>query len=232
MKIKSSVTSLPNAMQECLSITITNSAPLSIRWQRTKRNVAVYGSVYANRSVGGVVGKTGRGIDTVIENCANFADVKSTDSKGAGGIVGAGWNGAVIRNCCNAGSVETTCRRGMTGGIAGSSEATVINCFNVGKITGPAGNDTSAIASDNGGSVFENCYWLTGSADSGVYRRTYDSVIEKSEAEMKSAEMAGLLGDAFTTDYGGVNSGYPILKWQNTGGGGGGTGSGKDEESV
>lgn len=31
-------TYLPNAMQECLSITITNSASLSIRWQRTKRN--------------------------------------------------------------------------------------------------------------------------------------------------------------------------------------------------
>ena len=201
------------------------------------RNVAVYGSVYANRSVGGVVGKTGRGIDTVIEGCANFASVKSTDSKGVGGVVGAAWNGPVIRNCYNAGNVETLYPTGMTGGIAGSNEATVINCFNVGKITGPAGNDTSAIASDNGGSVFENCYWLTGSADSGVYRRTYDSVIEKSETEMKSSEMAGLLGDAFTTDSGGVNSGYPILKWQktggNTGGGGsGGTGSGKDEESV
>ena len=183
----------------------------------TVRNVAVYGSVYANRSVGGVVGKTGRGSDTLIEGCANFATVKATDSKGVGGVVGSAWNAPTIRSCYNAGAVETTYSTGMTGGIAGSSEATIVNCFNVGAITGPAGNKTSAIASDNGGSSFENCYWLSGSADMGVYNKTPDSVAEKSAAEMKNADFLALLGNDFAADSDGVNGGYPVLRWQSSG---------------
>ncbi len=183
----------------------------------TVRDVAVYGSVYANRSVGGVVGKTGKGEDKLIERCANFAAVKGTDSKGVGGIVGAGWNGVTIRDCYNAGAVETTYGTGATGGISGSNEATIINCYNVGTITGPAGNTTAAIATASGGDTYENCYWLTGSADVGVYNKTLASVTEKSAAELKSAEMLELLGSAFAADTANINNGYPVLYWQGPG---------------
>lgn len=182
------------------------------------RDVAVYGSVKANRHVGGVVGKTGKGDETLIERCANFASVTGTDAKGTGGIVGAAWNAPTIRDCYNTGTVRTTYPSGMTGGIAGSSEATIINCYNVGTITGPAGNTTAAIATpNNGGDTYENCYWLSGSADEGVYDKTLDSVVEKTAAELKSAEMLELLGSAFAADTDGVNRGYPVLYWQSSG---------------
>ena len=66
----------------------------------TVRNVIVTGYIYANRSVGGIVGKIGQtGGGGIIENCANYASVNNTDAKGVGGIVGAGWNAGEIRNC-------------------------------------------------------------------------------------------------------------------------------------
>ena len=182
----------------------------------TVRDVAVYGSVYANRSVGGVVGKTGQGEDKLIERCANFATVTGTDAKGTGGICGAAWNGVTIRDCYNAGAVTNTGKPAV-GGIAGSNEATIINCYNVGTITGPMGNTTAAIATANGGDTYENCYWLSGSADVGVYNKTLDSVVEKSSAELKSAEMLTLLGSAFAADTAKINNGYPVLYWQSTG---------------
>ena len=190
-------------------------------------DLAVYGSVKANRSVGGIVGKIGKTSDgAVIEGCANFADVSGTDAKGTGGIVGAAWNGGVIRNCYNAGDISNT--HNAYGGIAGSCEIEVVNCYNAGKITG-AGT-TAAIASDNGGSTYENCYWLTGTADVGVYNITSDQVVEKTASEMKSAAFVDALGSAFTADTKQINSGYPVLSWQNPGGttgsGSGGLGGG------
>ena len=72
------------------------------------RNLSVSGSIYGRRMVGGIVGRTGS-IPTGIylENCANHASVKNTDSKGVGGIVGAGWSEGAIVNCYNTGSVTT-----------------------------------------------------------------------------------------------------------------------------
>ena len=75
------------------------------------RNLSVSGSIYGRRMVGGIVGRTGS-IPTGIylENCANHASVKNTDSKGVGGIVGAGWSEGAIVNCYNTGSVTTQLR--------------------------------------------------------------------------------------------------------------------------
>ena len=79
-------------------------------------------------SIGGIVGKIGQtsasnlGDGTtggIIENCVNFATVHNTDSKGCGGIVGAGWNRVIIRNCANFGSISTIYNN-PTGGIVGS----------------------------------------------------------------------------------------------------------------
>ncbi len=186
------------------------------------RNVAIYGSVYANRSVGGVVGKIGKTTGSssgkveegaLIENCANFAFISGTDAKGTGGICGAGWNGGQIRNCYNAGPVKNT--HNSYGGIVGSNEIELINCYNIGEITGIG--TTAAIATSNGGDTYENCYWLSGTADMGVYKRSLDGVQEKSSAEMKSEEFLSALGSAFAEDKDNINQGYPVLKWQVTG---------------
>lgn len=137
----------------------------------TVRNVAVSGYVYGRRSVGGIVGKTGHSSASklndgstgcIIENCVNFCEVKNTDAKGVGGICGAGWSKGVIRNCANYGSVYAG--RQNAGGICGSCEMPVINCLNVGYVNAVSYGQAQAMGTDNGGSVYTNCCWLTGSS--------------------------------------------------------------------
>ncbi len=180
------------------------------------RNVTVRGSVNANRSVGGVVGKVGRtSSGAVIENCVNYASVSSTDSNGCGGIAGSAWNGGSITSCYNAGRISTS---GMStaGGIAGSNEMTITNCYNVGTITASDSNRAMGIGSDNKGRyTVTNCYWLEGSASGGGYYVTgqeADGAIMKTSEEMKSNEFVSILGGMFQKDSAGSNSGYPVLR--------------------
>ncbi|MBR5228556.1 MAG: S-layer homology domain-containing protein [Firmicutes bacterium] len=180
-------------------------------------NIAVYGSVKANRSVGGVVGKIGEtSTIATVSGCANFASVTGTDAKGTGGIVGAGWNNGEIKNCYNAGTIFNSYN--AYGGIVGSNEVPVINCFNVGKVSGAGA--APAIATENGGGSYTNCYWLEGTADMGVYKSGKDGLsagAKKTSAEMKSEEFLELLGSAFDVDSEKINSGYPVLSWQSSG---------------
>ncbi|MDR0916846.1 MAG: S-layer homology domain-containing protein, partial [Oscillospiraceae bacterium] len=177
------------------------------------RNVIVEGSVYANRSVGGVVGKVGKNNGgAFITNCANYATVTGTDAKGTGGIVGAGWIGVTISSCYNAGRI--TNNYGAVAGISGSNEGRIENCYNYGKITTRATLQSAAIASNNGGGSYVNCYWLTGSADIGVYGNPQlGDGAELTSSYMKSSDFAAQMGSAFTRDNGVTlyNYGYPIL---------------------
>ena len=192
----------------------------------TVKNVTVTGYVYANRSVGGVVGKIGKTDTTsngaaggIIENCANFATVENTDAKGVGGIVGSAWNGGIIRNCYNAGNISTTYAC-PAGGIAGSNEVAIENCYNIGAINAKNASYALAIGTNNGGApygtVVKNCWYLEGSALGGGYYSSGKSNDDgaMSAADMKSAAFLTKLGSAFTVDTYGINNGYPILKTQ------------------
>lgn len=179
------------------------------------KNVAITGYIKGGRSIGGIVGKIGKTNNGgIIENCANFATVIGSDSKGTGGICGAAYNGGSIKNCYNAGTVTNT-GKSIIGGIAGGNEIALINCYNVATITCPG--TSASIATQATGGSYENCYWLTGTAGVGVYGLTTESVQEKTEAEMKSAAFVKALngdGSAFVKDTENINNGYPILKWQ------------------
>ena len=172
----------------------------------TVRDIAVSGYVYARRSVGGVVGKIGQtsatksgdgSIGGIIENCLNFCEVHNTDSKGCGGIAGAGWNKGRIRNCANFGHIWSTYNC-PTGGISGSNEVALINCYNVGKIEAKSASYAMGIGTNNGGaSTITNCCWLTGTPQSGkgYYNGTgdieitdnYDGTTLSASDYMKSA---------------------------------------------
>ncbi|MGI6497421.1 MAG: hemoblobin-interacting domain-containing protein [Oscillospiraceae bacterium] len=173
------------------------------------RNVAVDGYIDADRSVGGIVGKIGQTDGkALIENCINFATVIGHQKKGTGGIVGAAWNRGTIQNCVNAGSVSNGYE---IGGIAGGNEVQIINCYNIGSVR--SGNGP-AIATPAGG-TYTNCYWLTGSASSGLASGTSDQIIEKGAAEMKDASFLTLIngdGRAWVADKAEnpINNGYPI----------------------
>ncbi len=183
----------------------------------TVRNVIVTGYIYANRSVGGIVGKIGQTENGgTIENCANYADINNTDAKGIGGIAGAAWNAGEIRNCFNRGRISSTYRC-PAGGIAGSNEITVKNCYSTGKVTAANDSYAMAIGTNNGGMPkVTDCCWLAGSAPGGGYyssnRGTENGSVVKTESEMKSAETAAFLGEAFVSDKNSINDGYPVLK--------------------
>ena len=180
------------------------------------RDLACTGSICANRSVGGIVGKTGRTQEGVlIERCANFASVHSLDAKGCGGIVGAGWNGGVIRSCYNAGEISSE-HTGPVGGIVGSCECEVRSCYSVGPVSGADRRKAMAIGTANSGlTQVENCSWLTGSAPGGgYYAGGADNAAERTRQDMTAAGFAASLGDDFTADRFGLNQGYPILNWQ------------------
>lgn len=184
------------------------------------RNVAVEGYFYANRSVGGIVGKIGKTSGgATIEGCVNYADVICTDTKGCGGIVGAGWNGGTVKNCYNAGTVSSSYSN-PTAGISGSNEITLENCYNVGSISAGSSSYAMALGTNNGGAPYSshvlNCWYLSGSAPGGGYYSggtAYNGGALSSEY-MKTAEFVEVLGSAFAMDTAGINGGYPVLSWQ------------------
>ncbi len=227
-------------------------------WTATVRNLCVgnssdsasfHGYIYANRMVGGIVGRAG---SAVIENCANFTTLKTTDHKGTGGIIGATDGEGTIRGCYNAGYIYSTSNGCPTGGIAGSNTFNIYNCYNCGKIYVPNEETLSeGIGSHFGGSyVVDNCYSLNGTwTDSreettinGYYfGNGIDLVVNTyavDQGTMKSAafldEINAGAGDVFVAGRSGINYGYPILFWQADGmpqgscsvsaGGGGGQG--------
>lgn len=187
------------------------------------RNLSVSGSIYGRRMVGGIVGRIGS-IPTgvFIENCANYASVKNTDSKGVGGIVGAGWGTGAIVNCYNAGSVTTTYAC-PAGGIVGSNSGLdVFCCYNVGKIDSSGNSRGRAIGGhDSGNYTVSDCYYLAGCDDDPASNGWYCgtainitvSVQELSEGEMRADTLVSLLnrnGEAFVKNDGG----YPMLFWE------------------
>ena len=66
-----------------------------------------------------------------------------------------------------------------TGGIVGSNEVSITNCYNMGPISATSTRYAMAIGTNNGGgSDVRNCYWLTGSAPCGGY---YGNMSDKTQ---------------------------------------------------
>ena len=199
-------------------------------WQPTARNIVVgSGYIYGRRMVGSIVGRVGETTNgVIIESCANYAQIRNTDSKGIGGILGAGWGAGVIRNCYNVGSVTTTYAC-PAGGICGSNNGLYIyNCYNVGKIDSNGQKRGRGIGGhDAGAYIVANCYYLDGCDDdpasNGWYRSTSTKitidVMKMTSDEMKSSLLGKLnaTGEAFAADTKNINSGYPVLYFQGGG---------------
>lgn len=135
------------------------------------------------------------------------------------GIVGTAQYDLTVSNCYNRGNIVAP-NGWYVGGICGSAydQTTFVNCYNVGMVSGYAGFVASPqpiVGDAEMAVVIGNCYFLEDtslSASSGV--------TQKSEAEMKSSEMVALLNGSqadvpWVSDVHNVNSGYPVLAWQN-----------------
>jgi len=190
-------------------------------WQPSVRNLVLKsGSILGRRMVGGVVGRVGETSNgVVIENCANYAAVKSTDAKGVGGIVGSGWGDGVVRNCYNVGYITTT-YSSPAGGIVGTNEGLdIYNCYNAGTIDTNGQSRGRGIGShDTGVYTVDNCYFLAGCGDDeanpgyykGLSQKISVTVTSVTASELKSAAMVAKLnasGVAFAADAKGQNGG-------------------------
>lgn len=186
----------------------------------TVRRISVSGYVYGRRSVGGIVGKIGQTtasrladgtVGGIVEQCMNYAEVRNTDAKGCGGIVGAGWNKGRVSSCANFGDISSTYNC-PTGGIVGSNEIKIVNCYNVGHISAASDRYAMAIGTNNGGASYvTNCYYLDGAASGGYYSSN-KGANARTEAEMKTAEfLAALNGDTRDWVFSG-EGGYPVLR--------------------
>lgn len=171
------------------------------------------------------------------EECCNFGNIisESWGSSLAGGIIG--WSDLVkIVNCFNAGKISTenpsSKYKEYHGGIFGNADVTnlqtyVNNSYSVGKVQDDwSGAITSVYQKE---SNLSKCYWLTGSADTGVNMEGADSGIEQdissvyeySQSQMHSQEFVDELnsnskalgrGEVWIKDTMNKNNGYPILK--------------------
>lgn len=174
--------------------------------------------------VSGIVSNTNYGS---IRNCINEANIEGesmlvNDDCTVGAYASGICNGNVglVSNCYNIGDLKANgYNTALVGGIcATSGEATAsqeVNCYNIGSISGT----TVTYTPRNGGIVGKsvnnidtivNCYYL----DTISTTVNYDGEKVQTESTMKSDVFIENLGYAYQKDESGINSGYPILKWQ------------------
>ena len=150
-----------------------------------------------------------------------FSAVNVTSKKHAGGIAGYSDSSSVISDCYATGRIATTAANECyLGGICASGYSNTIgavltNCYFTGTVTGSGGNASyvggvSCIAKEEN---YTNCCYLAGtvSGESPKYGVTGKGTAKTAD-ELKA--LAPTLGDKFTADRNGVNSGYPVLAWQ------------------
>ena len=171
----------------------------------------------SNAQAGGIAGYMES--DTSITEC--FSAVNVTSKKHAGGIAGYVNASSVISDCYATGNIATiSANECFLGGICASgysyaTGAALTNCYFTGTVTGSGGNASyvGGVSCNKTEASYTNCYYLAGtvSGESPKYGVTGKGTAKTAD-ELKA--LALTLGDKFTADRNGVNSGYPVLAWQ------------------
>lgn len=171
----------------------------------------------SNAQAGGIAGYMES--DTSITEC--FSAVNVTSKKHAGGIAGYVNASSVISDCYATGNIATiSANECFLGGICASgysyaTGAALTNCYFTGTVTGSGGTASyvGGVSCNKTEASYTNCYYLAGtvSGESSKYGVTGKGTAKTAD-ELKA--LAPTLGDKFTADRNGVNSGYPVLAWQ------------------
>ena len=150
-----------------------------------------------------------------------FSAVNVTSKKHAGGIAGYVNASSVISDCYATGNIATiSANECFLGGICASgysyaTGAALTNCYFTGTVTGSGGNASyvGGVSCNKTEASYTNCYYLAGtvSGESPKYGVTGKGTAKTAD-ELKA--LAPTLGDKFTADRNGINSGYPVLVWQ------------------
>ncbi len=171
----------------------------------------------SNAQAGGIAGYMES--DTSITEC--FSKVNVTSKKHAGGIAGYVNASSVISDCYATGNIATiSANECFLGGICASgysyaTGAALTNCYFTGTVTGSGGiaSYVGGVSCNKTEASYTNCYYLAGtvSGESSKYGVTGKGTAKTAD-ELKA--LAPTLGDKFTADRNGINSGYPVLAWQ------------------
>ena len=150
-----------------------------------------------------------------------FSAVNVTSKKHAGGIAGYVNASSVISDCYATGNIATiSANECFLGGICASgysyaTGAALTNCYFTGTVTGSGGiaSYVGGVSCNKTEASYTNCYYLAGtvSGESSKYGVTGKGTAKTAD-ELKA--LALTLGDKFTADRNGINSGYPVLAWQ------------------
>lgn len=136
-----------------------------------------------------------------IRNCYFSGAVIGKGEGQVGGICGETDDAAKCIDCYNLALVKNGCD---VGGICGLNEGSLLNCYNAGAVS--EGNETlGAICGYNAAIAYEhavivsNCYYLKGTAETGVGKNESDvvNVEVKTTDQFGNGEVAALLGDAY-----------------------------------
>lgn len=163
----------------------------------TVSGVTVYGVVSAKQYVGGIAAYINQ--NATIDRCANYANVSGTGTYVGGITGGLGASTAKLSNCYNAGNISGTTN---CGGVAGYNNATAVieNIFNIGEVSGATVG--SCIGGTTAKTNVKNAFSMV------EYNITVGQILV-SEEQMRSGEIAYLLGTAFGQTLG--KDIYPIL---------------------
>ena len=171
----------------------------------------------SNAQAGGIAGFMES--NTSITEC--FSKVNVTSKKHAGGIAGYVNASSVISDCYATGRIATiSANECYLGGICASgysntTGAALSNCYFTGTVTGSGGTASyvGGVSCNKTEASYTNCYYLAGtvSGESPKYGVTGKGTAKTAD-ELKA--LAPTLGDKFTADRNGINSGYPVLAWQ------------------
>lgn len=182
------------------------------------KDINITSTMSSNTYTGGFVGYADDG--TTITNCYVTGAVSGAVTTGVGGFVGQTYNGSgtVFNNCYYVGTVSGGVS--SIGGFAAWNRATIQNCYCAAALTTTASAQGGLIGDND--STATNCYYdSTICATGGIGGSDSLGHAEgKSTEELKSETSVSLLNGAsspapWILDTAGmVNSGYPILTWQ------------------
>ena len=164
---------------------------------------------------GGIAGRVQSNASNALTDSYNTGRI--TGVANVGGIAGYLYNGGGIQNVYNTGSVSAS--KGVAGGIVGAFRSgTLKNAYNAGLVEASTkGGVTGRLEWAGGNKTLQNVFY---SDEYEAVGNLNGCTIQKGTATAKiSDEMKALtsedLGDGFAADTNGINSGYPVLAWQN-----------------
>ena len=200
------------------------------------------GFVAGRMKVGGIVGENAGTVEKCY-NKGTVVNMKTFGGSGVGGIAGRNGNNntkyetGIIKSCYNAGTVVLDCYNigkekdedgkiittgRWAGGISGwvNDLSSIEDSYVCGKldVEYAYGDWAPLYARSDGGEMITNCYTIEGldmSLSSKVKNPVMHTGIIKSSSYMKSTDFVSDLGGSFAKDNGNLNSGYPVLSWQN-----------------